>query len=224
MTFDIKEGEILGLIGPNGAGKTTCFNVMTGVYQATSGQIRFDGSAAGEAEAPRDHQARDRAHLPEHPALQVDDRAGERHGRAPTRSSKVGLLNALFRTPLHRRTEAAARGGGVRAARVRRGRRTGRRAGREPLLRRPAPARDRARDGHQAEAAVPRRAGGRLQPGREAAADGPDPQGPRPGLHGAADRARHAPGHGRHRPDRGARVRPQDRRGHARPRSATTPR
>ncbi len=43
VTFDIKEGEILGLIGPNGAGKTTCFNVMTGVYQATSGQIRFDG-------------------------------------------------------------------------------------------------------------------------------------------------------------------------------------
>src|SRR6185312_8692596 len=44
VTFDIKEGEILGLIGPNGAGKTTCFNVMTGVYQATSGEIRFDGA------------------------------------------------------------------------------------------------------------------------------------------------------------------------------------
>src|SRR5215213_10240334 len=44
VSFDIKEGEILGLIGPNGAGKTTCFNVMTGVYQATSGQIRFDGA------------------------------------------------------------------------------------------------------------------------------------------------------------------------------------
>ena len=35
VTFAINEGEILGLIGPNGAGKTTCFNVMTGVYQAT---------------------------------------------------------------------------------------------------------------------------------------------------------------------------------------------
>jgi len=44
VSFDIKQGEILGLIGPNGAGKTTCFNVMTGVYQATSGQIRFDGA------------------------------------------------------------------------------------------------------------------------------------------------------------------------------------
>src|SRR6476660_10298507 len=43
VSFDIKQGEILGLIGPNGAGKTTCFNVMTGVYQATSGQVVFDG-------------------------------------------------------------------------------------------------------------------------------------------------------------------------------------
>src|SRR4051794_3713061 len=44
VSFNIQEGEILGLIGPNGAGKTTCFNVMTGVYQATSGQVRFDGT------------------------------------------------------------------------------------------------------------------------------------------------------------------------------------
>jgi len=43
IDFHINEGEILGVIGPNGAGKTTCFNVMTGVYQATSGQVRFQG-------------------------------------------------------------------------------------------------------------------------------------------------------------------------------------
>ena len=41
VTFDIRPGEILGLIGPNGAGKTTAFNVITGVYQATSGTITF---------------------------------------------------------------------------------------------------------------------------------------------------------------------------------------
>ena len=44
VAFEIKKGEILGLIGPNGAGKTTCFNVMTGVYTPTSGEIRFDGT------------------------------------------------------------------------------------------------------------------------------------------------------------------------------------
>jgi branched-chain amino acid transport system ATP-binding protein len=44
VTFEVREGEILGLIGPNGAGKTTCFNVMTGVYQPTSGRVSFDGT------------------------------------------------------------------------------------------------------------------------------------------------------------------------------------
>ncbi|HET6533630.1 MAG TPA: ABC transporter ATP-binding protein [Actinoplanes sp.] len=43
ISFDIHEGEILGLIGPNGAGKTTSFNVMTGVYRPTSGAVRFLG-------------------------------------------------------------------------------------------------------------------------------------------------------------------------------------
>ncbi len=43
VAFEIRKGEILGLIGPNGAGKTTCFNVMTGVYTPTSGEILFDG-------------------------------------------------------------------------------------------------------------------------------------------------------------------------------------
>jgi branched-chain amino acid transport system ATP-binding protein len=43
VSFDLYEGEILGLIGPNGAGKTTCFNAMTGVYKPTSGQIVFSG-------------------------------------------------------------------------------------------------------------------------------------------------------------------------------------
>ena len=48
VSFHINTGEILGLIGPNGAGKTTCFNVMTGVYQPTSGGVRFMGEALGK--------------------------------------------------------------------------------------------------------------------------------------------------------------------------------
>jgi branched-chain amino acid transport system ATP-binding protein len=47
VSFDIKRGEILGLIGPNGAGKTTCFNVMTGVYRPTSGQVLLEGHSLG---------------------------------------------------------------------------------------------------------------------------------------------------------------------------------
>jgi branched-chain amino acid transport system ATP-binding protein len=43
LSFRIEQGEICGLIGPNGAGKTTMFNVVSRIYQPTSGRIRFDG-------------------------------------------------------------------------------------------------------------------------------------------------------------------------------------
>ena len=41
LSFSIDQGEIRGLIGPNGAGKTTLFNVISGVYQPTKGNIVF---------------------------------------------------------------------------------------------------------------------------------------------------------------------------------------
>jgi branched-chain amino acid transport system ATP-binding protein len=41
--LELHAGELMGLIGPNGAGKTTVFNLMTGVYRASAGSIRFRG-------------------------------------------------------------------------------------------------------------------------------------------------------------------------------------
>ncbi|MGH9966227.1 MAG: ABC transporter ATP-binding protein [Pyrinomonadaceae bacterium] len=43
LDMSVRRGEIYGLIGPNGAGKTTIFNLLTGVYKPTSGEIYFQG-------------------------------------------------------------------------------------------------------------------------------------------------------------------------------------
>ncbi|NLF11161.1 MAG: ABC transporter ATP-binding protein [Anaerolineaceae bacterium] len=43
VTFDLPQGQILGLIGPNGAGKTTLFNVVNGVYAPEEGLVQFRG-------------------------------------------------------------------------------------------------------------------------------------------------------------------------------------
>lgn len=43
LSFEVREGEILGLIGPNGAGKSTTFNLLSGFYRLTSGSITFLG-------------------------------------------------------------------------------------------------------------------------------------------------------------------------------------
>ena len=47
LSLSIGGDELVGLIGPNGAGKTTAFNLITGVYQPTSGSIQFGTQATG---------------------------------------------------------------------------------------------------------------------------------------------------------------------------------
>ncbi|MBI5840795.1 MAG: ABC transporter ATP-binding protein [Chloroflexi bacterium] len=49
VTFDLPEGQILGLIGPNGAGKTTLFNAINGVYPPEEGRIIFRGKDVTKA-------------------------------------------------------------------------------------------------------------------------------------------------------------------------------
>ena len=44
VSFEVREGEILGLIGPNGSGKTTAFNCISGALAATEGSIKFRGA------------------------------------------------------------------------------------------------------------------------------------------------------------------------------------
>jgi branched-chain amino acid transport system ATP-binding protein len=104
VSFDIREGEILGLIGPNGAGKTTCFNVMTGVYQATSGKVLFDGAPLAKLKRHKITQlgiARTFQNIRLFRSMTVLENVmvgADAH-------SKVGFWDALLRTPRHRHTE-----------------------------------------------------------------------------------------------------------------------
>lgn len=45
ISFQVNKGDIFGIIGPNGAGKTTIFNMITGVYPVTSGDVLFNGQS-----------------------------------------------------------------------------------------------------------------------------------------------------------------------------------
>jgi len=47
VSFEVREGEILGLIGPNGSGKSTIFNLIAGTLRPTAGSIRFGGTEIG---------------------------------------------------------------------------------------------------------------------------------------------------------------------------------
>jgi branched-chain amino acid transport system ATP-binding protein len=47
LTLKVERGALYGLIGPNGAGKTTVFNLLTGVYDATDGEMLFEGASIG---------------------------------------------------------------------------------------------------------------------------------------------------------------------------------
>ena len=107
VSFDIREGEILGLIGPNGAGKTTCFNVMTGVYRPTSGEARFDGHSLSKLKRHKITKlglARTFQNIRLFKSMTVLENVMV----GTDAHSKVGFWDALLRTPRHRKTEAAS--------------------------------------------------------------------------------------------------------------------
>lgn len=104
VTFDVKEKEILGLIGPNGAGKTTVFNVITGVYQITSGSIEFQSkSLVGEKryKITRGGIARTFQNI----RLWGDMTALENVMTATDTHKRSGLVGGLFGSPISRKEE-----------------------------------------------------------------------------------------------------------------------
>ncbi|MCU0703754.1 MAG: ABC transporter ATP-binding protein [Fimbriiglobus sp.] len=53
LSFDVQKGQIFSVIGPNGAGKTTVFNVITGLYQPTTGEVHFGGDDRARKLTPK---------------------------------------------------------------------------------------------------------------------------------------------------------------------------
>ncbi|MFM7776289.1 MAG: ABC transporter ATP-binding protein [Actinomycetota bacterium] len=104
VTFDVKEKEILGLIGPNGAGKTTVFNVITGVYQITSGSIEFQGksiSGMKRYKITKGGIARTFQNI----RLWGDMTALENVMTATDTHKRSGLVGGLFGSPVSRKEE-----------------------------------------------------------------------------------------------------------------------
>ena len=108
VNFHVNKGEICALIGPNGAGKTTVFNVVTGVYPITSGEILFKGeNLAGK----KRHQVTKMgiARTFQNVRLFGDMTALENVLTATDVHKKTGLVRSLFGTPLNRREEKESR-------------------------------------------------------------------------------------------------------------------
>lgn len=107
VSFDVRRGEILGLIGPNGAGKTTCFNVMTGVYRATSGTVLFDKNPIRRQTKHKITQL-GIARTFQNIRLFSEMTALENVVVGTDARHKTSVLGALARTPRHFREERSA--------------------------------------------------------------------------------------------------------------------
>jgi branched-chain amino acid transport system ATP-binding protein len=108
VNFHVNKGEICALIGPNGAGKTTVFNVVTGVYPITSGEILFNGESLS---GKKRHQVTKLglARTFQNVRLFGDMTALENVITATDVHKKTGLVRALLGTPLNRREEKESR-------------------------------------------------------------------------------------------------------------------
>ena len=149
VDFTIPRGAIVSLIGPNGAGKTTFFNQLTGVYKPTSGSIvlRRAAEVAGQAAAPIAELgiARTFQNIRLFAAMTVLENVLVGMHRPLSR----GIVGAILRTPRlkreeQRRTTPAWNCSATRPAAK------AHETPPEPAVRRPAPARDRARAGDRA--------------------------------------------------------------------------
>ncbi len=108
LSFTIGNGRVVGLIGPNGAGKTTVFNVLTGVYKASEGDVVFNGeSILGQRPYVifKKGIARTFQNIRLFSAMTaVENAMVARHCR-----TGKGIVGSILRTPSQKREEVAIR-------------------------------------------------------------------------------------------------------------------
>ncbi len=104
VNFHVNQGEICALIGPNGAGKTTVFNVVTGVYPVTSGEIIFQGKNLAKLKPFRVTKS-GIARTFQNVRLFGDMTTLENVLTASDVHKKSGLVGSLFGSPRSRREE-----------------------------------------------------------------------------------------------------------------------
>lgn len=108
FNIEIKSGELIGLIGPNGAGKTTVFNILTGVYNASSGEYTLDGQnviKTSTSALVKKGLARTFQNIRLFKYLSVVDNVVAAYNFR----MKYGIFKGMFRTPTYWKEEKAAR-------------------------------------------------------------------------------------------------------------------
>jgi branched-chain amino acid transport system ATP-binding protein len=108
LTMQVARGEIYGLIGPNGAGKTTIFNLLTGVYEPTSGDINIAGTRVNGLrpyQISRLGVSRTFQNIRLYPSMTVLENVIT----ACHRHSRQSLVDAVFRLPRYFKDESEHR-------------------------------------------------------------------------------------------------------------------
>lgn len=108
FNIEIKSGELIGLIGPNGAGKTTVFNILTGVYNASSGEYTLDGQnviKTSTSALVKKGLARTFQNIRLFKYLSVVDNVVAAYNFR----MKYGIFKGMFRTPAYWKEEKAAK-------------------------------------------------------------------------------------------------------------------
>jgi branched-chain amino acid transport system ATP-binding protein len=104
LDLHVDQGEIVSVIGPNGAGKTTLFNLITGVYRPTAGEILFEGRSIVGLE-PHKITGRGIARTFQTLRLFLNMSVRENVMTAAYGHTKAGVFRSMLRTPGMRREE-----------------------------------------------------------------------------------------------------------------------